>query len=58
MENLNKNNQFVEYALKYEVTLIEAFNDRDEPMNEKSLSREWKDATGKDITKEELEEIL
>jgi hypothetical protein len=58
MDNLNKNNQFVEYALKHGVTLIEAFNDRDEPMNEKSLSREWKDATGKDITREELEEIL
>jgi len=58
METLNKNNQFVEYALKYNVTLIEAFNDRDEPMNEKSLSREWKDATGKDITRDELEAIL
>jgi len=58
MENLNKNNQFVEYALKYGVTLIEAFKDRDEPMNERSLSREWKDATGRDITKDELEEIL
>ena len=58
METLNKNNQFVEYALKHGVTLIEAFNDRDEPMNEKSLSREWKDATGRDITKQELESIL
>lgn len=58
MDNLNKNNQFVEYALKHDVTLIEAFKDRDEPMNEKSLSREWKDATGKEITKEELRAIV
>lgn len=55
---LNKNNQFVEYSLEYGVSLIKAFLDRDEPMNRESLAREWKDATGEDITEEQLKEIL
>ena len=55
---MNPDNQFVEYAIKYNVSLVEAFKDRDEPMNKASLSREWKDATEKEITEEELKQIM
>lgn len=55
---LNEKNQFVEYSIKHGVSLVEAFNDRDEPMDRMRLAKEWKDATGEDLTEEQLEEIL
>lgn len=45
---------FKRYADKYECTLIEAFNDRDEPLTAETIARMWKEDTGKDITADEL----
>lgn len=46
---------FTNYSNRYECSLVDAFLDRDFPMTSETISKYWKEETGRDITKEELE---